>query len=264
MSKVVLISGASRGIGLITARLLHEKGYTIFGTGRKPDGYTEGFRMLPLDVRDEAAVKACVDAVIAEAGRIDVLINNAGYDLYGAVEDTPFEAMFDQVDTNFFGAVRLTQRVLPCMRQQGGGKIINVSSLGGLLALPFNSAYAASKYAIEGFTESLRYEVLPANIYTSLIEPGQVKTDTLDTSIRGTHSDQSKRVAERAREAGRRANLMAEEVAHAIVHVVETPRPRLRYPVGGQTRISTLLKQFLPERFFEAFIMRQFVSPVIS
>lgn len=264
MNKVVLISGASRGIGLITARLLHQNGYRVFGTGRHLNGHREAFTILPLDVRDEVSVKACVNAVVAEAGRVDILINNAGYDLYGAVEDTPFEALFDQVDTNFFGAVRLTQAVLPYMRQQGGGKIINVSSIGGLLALPFNSAYAASKYAMEGYTESLRYEVLPANIYTSLIQPGQVRTDTLDTSIRGSDSDLSKQVAERAREAGRRAALTTEEVAHAIVHVVETPRPLLRYPVGRQTRISTLMKKLLPQRFFETFMMQRFVAPVIK
>jgi NAD(P)-dependent dehydrogenase (short-subunit alcohol dehydrogenase family) len=260
MSHVVLISGASRGIGLLTARLLHERGYRVFGTARRPEGASTPFRMLPLDVTDDASVQAAVAQVIAEAGRLDVLVNNAGYDLYGAAEDTPFAELLAQVDANFLGAVRLTTAALPQMRRQGRGRIVTMSSVGGLLALPYNSAYAASKFALEGYNESLRYELLPAGIFVSLVEPGQVRTDTLETSIRSTGGTQSEAIAERARALGRRADLLPEEVARAVARVVEARRPRLRYLVGGQAHQVTWLKKLLPEPLLEAFIMRQFVT----
>lgn len=260
MKHVILISGASRGIGRISAQLLHERGHRIFGTARKPDAAGAPFRMLPLDVTDDASVRAAVAQVIAEAGRLDVLINNAGYDIYGAAEDTTLDDLMAQMDANFVGAVRLTTAALPQMRRQGGGRIVNMSSVGGLLALPYNSAYAASKFALEGYSESLRYEVLADRIYVSLIEPGQVRTDTLETSIRSAGSPHAQAVAERARALGRGANLWPEAVARAVARVVEAPRPRLRYLVGGQARQAAWLKQLLPERVREAVILRQFVT----
>lgn len=258
--KTVLISGASRGIGLLTARLLHERGHRVFGTARRPEAASAPFPMLPLDVTDGASVRAAVAQVVAEAGRLDVLVNNAGYDLYGAAEDTPFEELQAQVDANFFGAVRLTTAALPHMRRQGGGSIVSLSSVGGLLALPYNSAYAASKFALEGYSEALRYELLPAGIFVSLIEPGQVRTDTLETSIRSAGGTHAEAVAERARALGRSASLLPEEVARAVVRVVEARRPRLRYLVGGQARQAVWLKKLLPEPLLEAFIIRQFVT----
>jgi NAD(P)-dependent dehydrogenase (short-subunit alcohol dehydrogenase family) len=269
MNKVVLISGATRGIGYLTAQLLHNKGYTVYGTGRNPKPEDAPFRLLPLDVRDDTSVHAAVAQMIAEAGRLDVLVNNAGYDLYGAVEDTSWEEFTAQLDTNFIGVVRLIQAVLPHMRRHGSGKIVNISSIGGLLALPFNSAYSASKFALEGYTESLRYELLPFHIYTSLIEPGQARTDTLDTSIRSVgnggavYGVNPAHIAERARQAGSIASLSAEQIARTIVAVIESPRPRLRYRVGGQVRSLSLLKQLLPERLFESAIMRLFVTPLL-
>lgn len=260
MSHVVLISGASRGIGLLTAGLLHARGHRVFGTARNPEGARTPFRMLPLEVTDGASVHAAVAQVIAEAGRLDVLVNNAGYDLYGAAEDTSLEELLAQVDANFLGAVRLTAAALPQMRRQGGGRIINMSSVGGFLALPYNGAYAASKFALEGYSESLRYELLSAGIFVSLIEPGQVRTDTLETSIRSAGGAHAEAMAQRARALGRDASLQPEEVARAIVRVAETRRPRLRYRVGGQALQVAWLKRLLPEPLLEAFIMRQFVT----
>lgn len=259
MSHVILMSGASRGIGLVSAQLLHKRGHRVFGTARNPAAGSTPFRLLRMDVTDGASVHAAVTEVIAEAGRLDVLVNNAGYDLYGTAEETSLAALLAQLDTNFVGAVRLTQAVLPHMQRQRGGKLINLSSLGGLLALPYNSAYAASKFALEGYSESLRYELLPNKIYVSLIEPGQVRTSTLDMSIRSTGGAHAERIAAQARALGQRAALTPEQVARTIVRVVEARRPRLRYLVGGQARGAIWLKQFLPERLFEAFMMRQFV-----
>jgi short-subunit dehydrogenase len=270
MAKVVLITGATRGIGLLTAQLLHQRGYTVFGTGRSPQGTQTPYTLLPLNVGDDVSVQRCVAEVIERAGRLDVLINNAGYDLYGAAEDTAWSEMVDQVDVNFFGAARLMRAVLPHFRRQGGGRIINLSSIGGLLSLPYNSAYAASKFALEGYSESLRYELLPFNIFVTLIEPGQVQTDTLDTSIRSAEQTApvygvpAERIAERARAEGRKAALSAAAVAEAVVKVVETARPPLRYPVGGQARFVPLLKTLLPQRWFETLMMRMFVAPVLG
>jgi NAD(P)-dependent dehydrogenase (short-subunit alcohol dehydrogenase family) len=262
MGSVILISGASRGIGLLIARMLHERGHHVFGTARHPEGLDVPFRMLPLDVTDNNSVQAAIAQVLAEAGRLDVLINNAGYDLYGAAEDTSLTELQAQLETNFLGVVRLTTAALPQMRRQGSGRIINMSSVGGLLALPYNGAYAASKFALEGYSESLRYELLPAQIFVSLIEPGQVRTDTLETSIRSVDGTHAKGVAARARAMGRSARLGPEAVARAVVRTVEARRPRLRYAVGSQAHSAIWLKKFLPERLVEAVMMQQFVHGV--
>jgi NAD(P)-dependent dehydrogenase (short-subunit alcohol dehydrogenase family) len=267
MTKIVLITGASRGIGRATARQLLETGYTVYGTSRRPaQAEIDGIHMLALDVTDEESVRECVAQVQAEAGRIDVLINNAGYDIYGAAEDTTFEELVAQMDTNFYGVVRVTQAVLPLMRAQGGGKIINMSSIGGLVALPFNSAYAASKFALEGYSESLRYELLPFGIYVSLVEPGQVRTETLDESIISTQQSTvypNDRITERARADGVTASLRPEQVAKAVLDIVQRERPGLRYAPGTQTRYVNALRRWLPWQLYEGFMMRQFVTPVL-
>jgi short-subunit dehydrogenase len=264
----ILIAGASKGIGLEIARRLEQDGHRVYGTSRNPESVeVDGVRLFRLDVTDDSSVQACVQQVTQAVGGVDVLINNVGYDLYGAAEETSMDELFAQMDANFLGAVRLTQAVLPHMRRQRSGKIINMSSLGGRVSLPFNSAYSASKAALGAYSEALRYELLPWNIFVSLIEPGQVRTNTLNTSIRsvrqplGLFEGDS---AGRAREAGRRAALSPEAVAQAVAQVVSAPRPRLRYLVGGQARMVTIMRQMLPERLFEDFIMRQFVQPTLS
>jgi short-subunit dehydrogenase len=265
-SKVILITGASRGIGAVTAQRLQVEGHQVFGTSRTPSEALP-YPLLPLEVNDADSVQACVEAVIHRAGRLDVLVNNAGYDLYAAAEDTSWAEMTAQIDINFYGAVRMIQAVLPQMRQQGGGQIINLSSLGGLVSLPYNSAYAASKFALEGYSESLRYELLPADIYVSLVEPGQVRTDTLHESIRSTAIRHSvygvapEAIAARARQVGMTAHLEPAQVAQTIGRIVRTPRPGLRYPVGGQVRLVNGLRRWLPEGLFEAVIVSQFVQP---
>jgi short-subunit dehydrogenase len=265
MTQVVLITGASKGIGLEIARSLQS--YHVIGTSRNPAASkpTDSFTLLPLDVTSSESVHHLIDQVMHSVGRIDVLINNAGYDLYGAVEETTFTDMAAQMDTNFYGAVRMTQAVLPIMRQQGGGKIINMSSIGGLLALPYNSAYAASKFALEGYSEALRYEVLRFNIYVSLVEPGSAKTDTLDTSIlevqHGLPAYQDSRAAmtRQMRVAGANSPITSAVIAQTVLHILREERPRLRYPIGGLARWMPLLKRVLPQRTFEGFIMRQFM-----
>jgi short-subunit dehydrogenase len=175
MSQTVLVTGASSGIGRATARLLAERGFTVFGTARKPsppdEGAKSGVTMVALDVRSDESVRACVEQVVAKAGRLDVLVNNAGYSLTGAAEETSVEEAKAQLETNFFGAVRMVNAVLPGMRKAEAGKIINISSLAGSTAIPYSGFYSASKFALEGYSESLWYEVRPFGISVSLVEP---------------------------------------------------------------------------------------------
>jgi NAD(P)-dependent dehydrogenase (short-subunit alcohol dehydrogenase family) len=177
--KIVLVTGASSGIGQAIARLLAQKGFIVFGTSRNPsDGEKRsGIEVLPLEVRSEDSVQACVNAVLTKAGRLDILINNAGYELAGAIEDTSIAEAKSQFETNFFGVMRLVNAVLPLMRQQRSGQIINIGSIVGVVPVPFLGAYSASKFAVEGYTEILRHEVRPLNIRVSLVEPGFIKTN---------------------------------------------------------------------------------------
>jgi short-subunit dehydrogenase len=249
----ILITGASKGIGLETAKRLTESGHRVFGTGRSaPDGELP-FTFVELDVNDQASAQACMREVMRQAGTIDVLINNAGYDLYGASEETTDEELAHNSRRIF--SVRMTQLVIPKMRERGNGKIIQVSSVGGLFALPFNSAYAASKFALEGYSESLRYELLPFGVFVSLIEPGQVNTNTLETSIRVSSNQHpayrgaASTVAKQLRRGARSSGLPVLAVVNAIARVVEHPKPALRYPVGGIARFMPWLKAILPGTF---------------
>src|SRR5215510_10566673 len=180
--KVVLVTGASSGVGQYTARLLSQKGYKVFGTSRNPASAEAipAVQMLALDVRSDASVAACVTAVVNQAGRVDVLVNNAAYELAGALEETSLEEAKAQFETNFFGVVRMVTAVLPSMRRQKQGQIINVSSLSGVTSIPFMGIYSASKFAVEGYTEALRMEVKPFNIHVSLTEAGFLKTPMMD------------------------------------------------------------------------------------
>src|SRR5262245_42134787 len=180
--KVVLITGASSGVGQSTARLLSQSGYRVFGTSRNPAAAKAipDVQMFALDVRSDASVSACVTAVANQAGRIDVLVNNADYEMAGALEETSLEETKAQFETNFFGVVRIVQAVLPSMRRQKEGRIINVSSLSGVSSIPFMGIYSASKFALEGYTEALRMELRPFNIHVSLTEAGFLKTPMVD------------------------------------------------------------------------------------
>jgi short-subunit dehydrogenase len=264
MSQTILITGASRGIGLATARLLQQQGHRVIGTCRNPaQADVTDIELIALDVTQPASVEVCWQQIQHKGCTVDVLINNAGYDLYGAAEEVSFDEFYDQIDTNFLGAVRMALAVLPQMRERRQGKIINISSIGGLLSLPYNSAYAASKYALEGYSESLRYELLPFGVYVSLVEPGGVQTGTLDRSLVAARTPHPAYQVQRTRlmsQMGQfsRSGIPLDHVTQTIARIVAARQPLLRYPVGRQARFAPLLKQFLPRRWFESFVIRQF------
>ena len=257
MSKVILVTGASCGFGQIIAAQLAARGHRVFGTSRRALPDQGQVRMLVLDVTDDAQVSNALAQVIEEAGRIDVLINNAGVGLCGAVEDTSLAEAQWQMDTNFFGPLRMIHAALPHMRNQGSGRIINIGSLAGMAGMPFQPFYSASKYAIEGLNEALRLELTGSGIQSTTINPGDFKTGFTDARVFSAQARDGQNtqrlnstvaIYERDEQQGADPQLVAELVAQ----LVEEPLLDVRYPVGslGQ-RAGIFAKRLMPARLFE-------------
>ena len=253
MSQTVLVTGASSGIGQVIAQLLTERGFTVYGTSRKPTG-----TLVPLDVRSDASVRACLERV----GKIDVLVNNAGYTLMGSAEETSIEEAKGQLETNFFGVVRMVNAVLPAMRKAGAGKIVNVGSLAGITAIPFGAFYTASKFALEGYSEALWHELRPLGINVTLIEPGFVHTPIGEkTQIAAKPLSAYDGVRQRATAAlGRHVEhgIVPEKVAATVLRVVQSRSPSLRYRVGTDAAWLPRLKSVLPWPLFAVGVRRTF------
>jgi NAD(P)-dependent dehydrogenase (short-subunit alcohol dehydrogenase family) len=247
--KVVIVTGSSSGIGLESALLLARNGYNAYATMRSPEKDTsiktavqkEGLpiRVVQLDVTDDSSVKNAVDHIISEAGRIDVLVNNAGYGLGGALEDLSMEEIKSQYETNLFGLIRVTQAVLPTMRKQRSGRILNLSSGAGLFGYPGGSAYVSTKFAVEGLSESIGYELEPFEIKVILIEPGFIRTNFANVMVvakkaqdpASPYSGLMQKIMASASELAKNAS-DAELVANVILDAASNPNPRLRYLVG--------------------------------
>ena len=261
---VVLITGASSGVGQCTARLLSDRGYTVFGTSRDASSADSipGVQMLSLDVRADDSVRTCIADVVNRSGRLDVLINNAGYELAGALEELSLDEARAQFETNFFGVVRMVNAVLPLMRQQRRGHIINVSSLSGLTAIPFLGFYSASKCALEGYTEALRQEVRPFSIHVSLTEAGFLRTSMMNHrqvgARRVTEYDPWRQRALSAIRASEERAPGPEVVANALLEIISSSAPRLRYLIGRQAKSVARLRRFLPAGMFEQGVRRRF------
>ncbi|WP_031480670.1 oxidoreductase [Streptomyces bicolor] len=279
-----LVTGCSSGIGRATALRLHAAGHRVYASARNLATLDElaarGLRTLALDVTDPASAKAAVEAVEAEHGAVDVLVNNAGYGLSGTFEETPLDQVRDQFETNVFGLVRLTQLVLPGMRARGAGTVVNVSSIFGRYAAPGGGYYHASKHAVEALSDALRLETAAFGIRVVLVEPGPVRTPWgrrfLDHIPDGrTRADSPyRRFHERSAAYydaiynGTRRTLAgtfaieAEQVADTIVRAVRSRSPRSRYPVGFLAASTIALRRLTPDRIFDnAFIRRQFPVP---
>jgi len=258
--KVVLVTGASSGIGACCAAYLSEHGYRVYGASRSAIA-PPLVAPLTMDVTSDASVAQGVATILDREGRIDVLINNAGFGIGGAVEDTSMEEAAAQFDVNFFGVVRVTQAVLPTMRQRSDGYIVNIGSIAGLIAIPYQAFYSASKFALEGFTESLRLEVRPFGIRVVLIEPGDHSTgftknrrSTISTAYR---EQSEKAIARMESDEQRGPNPGA--IARLVHKVLEKPNPRLRYTAGPTAqRAAVWLKRYLPNAVIEAMMRRYY------
>jgi short-subunit dehydrogenase len=292
----VLITGCSSGIGRAAALRLHDAGFTVYATARRTDALTDvasrGLRTVALDVTDENSMTQAVAAVEADAGPVGVLINNAGYGLYGPVEQVPMAEIRRQFETNFFGLVRLTQLVLPGMRRRGRGRILNVSSMGGRITLPGGAFYHASKYAVEAFSDALRMEVAQFGIDVVLIEPGPVKTPwnevaaaSLATADAGSPAADGPDGSGGAAPAtsgdpyreykaavgasfGRtqvglvgRFGSTPDDIAKVITQAVTARRPRARYLINPVAKSLVAMNRVLPARASDSVLRRQYGLP---
>jgi NAD(P)-dependent dehydrogenase (short-subunit alcohol dehydrogenase family) len=265
-AKVVLITGASSGIGRACAEHLAARGDRVFGAQRRilPTGEgPAGVEMIGMDVDTDRSVEEGVAKVAALAGRIDAVVNNAGTAWMGAVEETSIDEARAQLETNFFGVLRVCRAVLPIMRAQGGGHIVNISSLAGVLGLPFSGLYSASKFALEGMSESLRLEARRYGIKVVLIEPGDFRTQlpavrrhTAASQTASAYADAFARFKAQ-QDKDEAAAATPEPVARLVARVLDSPSPRLRYSVGMLSqRIVVPLKRVLPQRLFEMLLVR--------
>jgi NAD(P)-dependent dehydrogenase (short-subunit alcohol dehydrogenase family) len=270
-TKVALVTGASAGIGADTARLLQSRGFTVYAVARRLEPMRElaelGVRVFGMDLTDDASVTAGLEKIIAETGRIDVLVNNAGYGSYGSVEDVPLAEARRQFDVNIFGLARLIQLTVPHMRAQGSGRIINISSIGGKFYEPLGGWYHATKFALEGLSDSLRIELRPFGIDVVLIEPAGVLTEwsaiarenLAKTSAGGAYAERAASMARvfESLDTPRRSSEPV-VVARKIVKAATTAHPAARYPVGRGAGTILGARKLLPDRAFDAVVTRIF------
>ena len=266
--KVILITGASSGMGYQTARILAEQGHRVYGAARRVEKIEElapyGVQALRLDITNEQSVTQVVQELIEREGRIDVLINNAGYGYFGAIEDVPISDAKHQFEVNIFGLARITQEVLPYMRAQKSGRIVNLASVAGHVTLAFGAWYNATKYALEAFSDALRMEVKPFGIDVVIIEPGAIRTDwgiiaadhLRDVSKGGAYEQDGSRVAEGLRriylsKIPTNPAVISRKIAKAAV----CRCPRTRYRTGRGAKLMVFFHQILPTRLWDSLFV---------
>jgi len=264
MSKVVLITGASSGIGEVTAGYLLQKGYKVYGTSRNPKPTKHNFPLIQLDVTDIVSVKNAIQVILKKEGKIDVLVNNAGIGITGPVEETPSDEIRKAFETNFFGAIEVMKSVLPEMRKQRSGLIINITSIAGYTGLPFRGIYSACKSALEIITESIRMEVKDFGIKVTNLAPGDVATNIVAGRYHTPIFDKSpyKEVYQI------NLDLMNDhvsggsdpiEMAVAIEKIIGTSDPKIHYKVGSfMQKFSIILKRMLPDKVYEKLVMNYY------
>jgi len=267
MSKTALVTGASSGIGEETARTLHKLGYTVYAAPPRTDRLEQltptGIHALTMDVTDDESMTSGIEQIIAETGRIDVLVNNAGYGSFGAIEDVPIDEARRQFEVNVFGLARLTQLVLPHMRAQRSGTIINISSIGGRFTTLLGGWYHASKHAVEALSDALRMETTPFGIDVVVIEPGLIRTEW--SGIAANHLEETAEGSAYASQIKAVANSMRSEstnkrqsppsvIADTVEKIVTARKPRTRYVVGFAAKPLVTLRRILPDRAFDRLI----------
>ena len=278
VSEAVLITGCSTGIGRATARYLAERGRTVYATARRPESIEDleshGCRLLQLDVTDEESMSAAVAAVEEREGAVGALVNNAGYSLSGAVESVSMDEVRRQFETNVLGLIRMCQLVLPGMREQRAGRIVNVSSMGGKLTFPGGGIYHATKHAVEGLSDVLRFEVSGFGVHVSIIEPGLIKTEFGNAAVGalgrateddGPYAEFNNTVAATTAGAyeGPASRMAAppEAVARAIHRAITKKRPRPRYVITAGARMMLGVHAVLPDRGWDAVMASRFPRP---
>ena len=281
ITRVAVVTGSSSGIGFETALLLARSGFHTYASMRnleKSKSITEianteklPLQVVQLDVNDDISVKNAIDKIVAENKRIDVLVNNAGYGLFGSLEDISIEEIKAQFETNFFGVIRVTQQVLPVMRKQNsgsGGTIVNVSSVGGRIGVPVLSAYQSTKFALEGLSESMSYELEPFGIRVVIIEPGFIRTNIVNSSItaqkaldpKSPYFSLMQKVENHFKSMIENASSSSppEEVAQVILQAITSKNPQLRYTVGNDAATIIQARMNMPDKEFKKMIMQNF------
>jgi short-subunit dehydrogenase len=272
MKKVILITGASSGMGKESALKLIKEGHVVYGAARRVNQMQElvdaGGRALALDVTNEEQIKEGVAKVLEEQGKIDVLWNNAGYGLYGAVEDLPIDEARRQFDVNLFGLARITQEVLPHMRKAKSGLIINTSSMGGKIYTPLGAWYHATKHALEGWSDCLRLELKDFNINVVVLEPGAISTEfgdvlyepLLKASGKGPYQKLANAIAKTVKESYSKPNAASPSsvIANTVSKIIHSSKPKTRYRVGKYAKPLVWLRVMLGDRVFDQAVMSQF------
>ncbi|HWI45050.1 MAG TPA: oxidoreductase [Rubrobacter sp.] len=278
VSKAVLITGCSSGIGWATAERLADVGWKVYATARNVEKIApleqHGCELLPLDVTDEDSMRSAVDEVERQEGAVGVLVNNAGYSQSGAVESVPMEKVRRQFETNVLGLARMCQLVLPGMRRQGYGRIVNISSMGGKLTFPGAGYYHATKHAVEALSDALRFEVEGFGVKVSVIEPGLIRTGFADTAVDSMDGSEGEnpyagfdegvaRATTENYERGPFSKLGGgpEVVAEAIEHAVSARSPRSRYAVTPSAHLFLRLRRLLPDRAWDAILRTTYPQP---
>lgn len=264
---VALVTGASSGIGLAIAEQLIADGFLVFAGARRLDRMAglaaRGARLLPLDVTDDASMVAAIAAVSAEAGRLDALVNNAGYGSYGSIEEVPIAEGRRQIEVNVIALARLTQLALPMMRAQRRGRIVNISSMGGRISEPFGAWYHATKFAVEGLSDCLRMEVKQFGIDVIVIQPGAIRTEwsgiaqasLLEVSGSGPYAGLAAPHARFLAVGDSGSASPPEVVARTVSRALKARRPRTRYPTGANARTLMTLRRVLPDRWFDRLML---------
>ena len=265
MNKVVLITGGSSGIGKSIGEFLHQKGFVVYGTSRNPEKVLNSvFPLVALDVRNVESIKAAVTKIIATTGRLDVVINNAGVGITGPLEEIPMEEIKNNFETNFFGPIEVMKAVLPQMREQKSGLIINITSIAGYMGLPYRSVYSASKGALELITEALRMEVKSFGINITNVAPGDFATNIAagryhapvisGSAYEKVYGETLSTMNEHV-DSGSNPNKMAE----AVYKIIQTPNPKVHYKVGTfMQKFSIVLKRILPDKVYEKMLMNHY------
>lgn len=267
-NKVVLITGASSGMGKETAILLSKNGFIVYAAARRLEKLEQlklaGIRPIEMDVTDDATMKAAVDSILKEQKRIDVLINSAGFGSYGALEDVSMEEARRQLEVNVIGAARLAQLVLPTMRAQHSGKIINITSVGGKIATPFGAWYHASKFALEGLSDSLRNEVKPFGVDVIIIEPGGIKSEWGSIAVENLKKTTAHSVYKKQAEAFGQSILKSQSknpepivIAKLIYKAISDKKPAIRYTAGYLAKPSLFMRKIMSDKMMDKMVASQ-------